>query len=119
MTKDEFESYIQTTCGVTAEHPFTRYPDVSVFRHSRNQKWFAVTMQVNAKKLSLPRNDTVWIANLKIAEEIRDSFLHQKGIFPAYHMNKKHWVSALLDGSVDCETLTFLLDVSYDLTKKG
>lgn len=119
MTKEEFESYIQTTCGVTAEHPFARYPDVSVFRHAQNKKWFAATMQVNAKKLALARNETVWIVNLKIAEEIRDSFLHQKGIFPAYHMNKKHWVSVLLDGSVDHDTLTFLLDVSYDLTKKG
>ncbi|MBQ4120415.1 MAG: MmcQ/YjbR family DNA-binding protein [Clostridia bacterium] len=118
MTKEELESYIQTSCGVTAEHPFARYPDVSVFRHNSNQKWFAAIMQVNAKKLALAKNETVWIVNLKIAEEIRDSFLHQQGIFPAYHMNKKHWVSVLLDGSVDNDTLTFLLDVSYDLTKK-
>jgi len=119
MTKEELQGYIQTTCGVTAEHPFAKYPDVSVFRHTQNKKWFAAMMQVNAKKLLPSRNDTVWIVNLKIAEEIRDSFLHQKGIFPAYHMNKKHWVSVLLDGSVDKNTLTFLLDVSYDLTKKG
>ena len=119
MTKDEFERYIQNTCGVTAQHPFARYPDVSVFCHDHNKKWFAVTMQVNAKKLSLSKDGIVWIVNLKIADEIRDSFLHQDGIFPAYHMNKKHWVSVLLDGSVDKDTLTFLLDVSYDLTKKG
>ena len=76
-------------------------------------------MQVNAQKLSLAQEGVVWIANLKTAEEIRDSFLHQTGIFPAYHMNKKHWISVLLDGSINRDTLTFLLDVSYYLTKKG
>ena len=117
MTKQDFETYIQNAYGYLAEHPFAKSPDVSVYRHRENQKWFAILMQVNAKKLTPPKNGTVWIVNLKIAEEIRDSFLSQNGIFPAYHMNKRHWVSVLLDGSVDHDTLTFLLDVSYDLTK--
>ena len=46
------------------------------------------------------------------------SFLQEKGIFPAYHMSKTCWISVLLDGTVSEETLSFLIDVSYELTDK-
>ena len=45
-------------------------------------------------------------------------FLQEKGIFPAYHMSKTCWISVLLDGSVSDETLSFLIDVSFELTSK-
>ena len=44
--------------------------------------------------------------------------LNEKGIYPAYHMSKTHWVSVLLDGSASEDTLSFLIDVSFDLTDK-
>lgn len=43
-----------------------------------------------------------------------------RGVYPAYHMNKQHWISVLLDSSrvrgADNEVLKMLLDVSFDLT---
>lgn len=117
MTKNELELYIQEQYGILPEYPFVRYPNVAVYRHGSNKKWFAAFMTVEKRKLNLPNEGSVCLVNLKIAEEIRDSFLLQKGIFPAYHMNKRHWISVLLDGSVGNDTLTFLLDISYDLTK--
>ena len=47
------------------------------------------------------------------------SFLQEKGIFPAYHMSKTCWISVLLDGTVSEETLSFLIDVSFELTNKS
>ena len=41
----------------------------------------------------------------------------EPGIFPGWHMNKAHWLSVALDGSVDEEKLRFLVDMSYELTK--
>ena len=46
------------------------------------------------------------------------SFLDEIGIFPAYHMSKTCWISVLLDGSVDADTLAFLIDISFELTAK-
>jgi len=46
------------------------------------------------------------------------SLLQEKGIFPAYHMSKTCWISVLLDGSVSEETLSFLIDISFELTNK-
>ena len=47
-----------------------------------------------------------------------DSFREQPGIFPGWHMNKAHWLSAALDGTVEDEKIKFLVDMSYELTKK-
>ena len=38
------------------------------------------------------------------------------GVFPAYHMNKQHWISVVLNDSVDDDTVEMLLDMSYKLT---
>ena len=46
------------------------------------------------------------------------NFLQEKGIFPAYHMSKTCWISVLLDGTVSEETLSFLIDISFELTSK-
>ena len=117
MTGAELERYIREQYGITPEYPFARYPDVAIYRHGGNKKWFAAFMTVSGKKLGLSHDGILPIVNLKVAEEIRDSFLDGKTVFPGYHMNKKHWISVILDGSVSEDTLTFLLGVSYDLTK--
>ena len=38
------------------------------------------------------------------------------GVLPAYHMNKNHWLTVLLDGTADDETVKALVDMSYALT---
>ena len=38
------------------------------------------------------------------------------GIFPAYHMNKTHWVTVLLDGTLPEPELFWLLEESYSLS---
>jgi len=44
------------------------------------------------------------------------SFLREEGIYPAWHMNKTHWLSVAVDGSTDEERLRLLLDISFELT---
>ena len=46
-----------------------------------------------------------------------------KGFYPAYHMNKKSWISIILDASVSTETIEKLVKISYnnlsDIMKKN
>ena len=44
------------------------------------------------------------------------SFREEPGIFPGWHMNKAHWLSVALDGTVEDEKIRFLVDMSYELT---
>jgi predicted DNA-binding protein (MmcQ/YjbR family) len=47
-----------------------------------------------------------------LAESLRDRFA---GITPGYHLNKRHWNTVALDGSVPDDEVTELIDQSYDL----
>lgn len=46
---------------------------------------------------------------------LRDQY---PAITPGYHMNKKHWNTIVLDGSVPSSLLRELIDHSYELVKK-
>ena len=116
MNKSEFEAHTAETYGITADHPFMKYPDVTVFRHPENGKWFAAIMTISKNKLILSAKGSIDIVNVKCPSEILPSFLSERGIYPAYHMNKNHWLTLALDGSADNEKIRFLLDLSYALT---
>ncbi|MFN5606094.1 MAG: MmcQ/YjbR family DNA-binding protein [Bacteroidota bacterium] len=40
-----------------------------------------------------------------------------EGILPGYHMDKKHWNTILLDGSIPTALVRELIDHSYDLVR--
>ena len=57
------------------------------------------------------------ILNLKCEPELAAALAAGKrGIFPAYHMNKTHWISVCLNGSVSEEELDSLIELSFELT---
>ncbi len=117
MTRTELISYISEIYDAEAERPWAKYPDNVVFRHRDNKKWFALIMPVSYSKLGIPRSDITDIVNLKCEPLLIDSFVAEKGIFPAYHMNKAHWISVALDGSAEEDKIKMLLDMSYEQTK--
>ena len=117
MTKEEFKAHILEKYGVIGDNPFEEYDSTLVFRHTSNRKWFALLMTISKRKLGLSSDDKIDIVNIKCPQEIIDSMWQENGIFPAYHMNRAHWLSLALDGSVDNHTIEWLVDLSYDLTK--
>jgi predicted DNA-binding protein (MmcQ/YjbR family) len=56
--------------------------------------------------------------HLKYDTRLIGSFREDPGIFPGWHMNKVHWLSVALDGTMDDEKIKFLVDMSYKLTRK-
>ena len=111
------QDYVEQTYGVTVEHPFSKDLATGVFRHQSNRKWFAVFMEIPPEKLGLSGSGNIRVMNVKCDTRLIGSFREGKGIFPAYHMSRAHWLTVLLDGTVADDTLRFLLDMSYDLTK--
>lgn len=112
----KLQEYIEETYSVIGEHPFAKDVTTCVFRHPSNRKWFAVIMEIPGEKLGLSA-ERIQVVNAKCDTRLIGSFRQEKGIYPAYHMSKAHWLTALLDGTVEDTTLKFLLDMSYDLTK--
>ena len=118
MNRKELLEFVSDTYGVLPDRPFADDQSILVFRHEENRKWFGVIMTVSKNKLGINENGKIDIVNLKCAEEVMHTLHQEVGIYPAYHMNKHHWISVLLDDSVDSNTLAWLLDISFQLTQK-
>lgn len=57
------------------------------------------------------------IINLKIDGTKRDELHKINGIYPAFHMNHKTWISVVLDDTIRDEKVMELVTCSFDLTK--
>lgn len=116
MTKQSFLDYCLGTFGTSPDYPFDEDFETAVLRHADNRKWFALLMKVSRRKFGFDSDETVDIVNLKLPVEMFGSFGKADGVYPAYHMNKLHWISVLLPDATD-ETIAFLTGVSYEATK--
>lgn len=116
MNRQELEAYLTDNYDAKGEYLFARYPNFQVFRHGE-KKWFAVLMDIPREKLGLSGDDLISAVNLKCDSRLIGSFRIEPGIFPGWHMNKAHWLTVALDGTVEEDKIKFLLDMSYELTK--
>ena len=114
--REKIFAYIKKKYKAVPEYPWGE-DDGAVLRHSDNRKWFALVMNVGRKKLGLPGDGRVDVVNLKIEDIVfKDVLMQDAGILPAYHMNKQHWITVLLDGTVEEEQICGLIDLSFAAT---
>nr|WP_237391197.1 MmcQ/YjbR family DNA-binding protein [Cedecea sulfonylureivorans] len=106
-----FEKY-----QVEPDYPWQKLSDYAVLRHKFKRKWFALIYRIEPQKLGLEGEGLVEAMNIKVQPEMIGSLRMMAGILPAYHMNKEHWVTVLLD-NVPEEEILGLLDESFQLTR--
>ena len=111
--KEIFE-YVKKQYGTIPEYLWSSSPDSAVLRH-QNGKWYAVIMNVERSKLGLDGDGTVEIIDVKCDPEMTGMIIQTYGFLPGYHMNKQHWITILLDGTVGESKILDFLDMSYDL----
>ncbi len=116
MNRQEFLTYCLDTFGTVADHPFDEDFETAVLRHKDNRKWYALVMKVSLRKFGFDSDDFIDVVNMKLPTEMFGSFGASDGVYPAYHMNKLHWISVLLPYAQD-DIVQFLAGISYDATK--
>ncbi len=119
MTKQEFFDYCLCTHGTRPDYPFEEDFETAVMRHADTRKWYAIAMRVPRRKFGFggeQGNEVIDVVNLKLPTEMFGSFGADVGVYPAYHMNKLHWVSVLLPDAPE-DVVEFLVSVSYEATK--
>lgn len=89
------------------------YPGYGIFRNHKNGKWYGVIMNIDYSKLDSKKRGEVEIIDLKLGKEKVQYYLKENGFYPAYHMNKKNWITVLLDGTVSDEKIISLVEESY------
>ena len=116
MTKQGFLEYCLDTYGTSPDYPFDDLLETAVLRHSYNRKWYALVMRVSRRKFGFDNDEVIDVVNLKLPTEMFGSFGVADGIYPAYHMNKLHWISVLLPDAPE-DVIQFLVSVSFEATK--
>jgi predicted DNA-binding protein (MmcQ/YjbR family) len=101
MNIEEFREYCMLKPGVTEEFPFDEV---------------TLVFKVAGKVFVLTNLDGDWSLNLKCdperAIELREQY---PAIQPGYHMNKVHWNTVMMDGSLSQKLILELIDHSYQL----
>ena len=108
LVQEKFENQL--------EYLWEKSPDTAVLRHDDNQKWYAVLMKTSWEKLDKAREGHVEVVNLK-HDQVANLLLG-KGIYPAFHMNKRYWISLPLDDTLSDEQIVKLFERSWFLTSK-
>ena len=109
MNKQEIIKYCTELPSTFKDYPF---PDDNVtiaMKHLENKKWFALLMEVKGELYLNVKT------NPDYSELLRKSYNY---IIPAYHMNKEHWNTVIINDQVDNSLVEELIEQSYELTRK-
>ena len=115
-TKEIIE-YVKNKYGDELEFLWEKSPKTAVIRRKNSNKWYAVILTISKRKFNLDSDELVEVINLHNSPEEIEKLIDNKKYFPAYHMNKKHWYTICLDGTVELEKIYKLIDISYELAK--
>lgn len=116
MTRADIISYCVNEYNAVVDHPFKHYPHYAAIRHP-NGKWFALVLDVPADRIGLDGHEVVDIVDLKVDPELNAILQEQPGFLPGYHMNKTHWISAVLPDWNTVDQLADLIEGSFNATK--
>lgn len=107
ITREDVIRYCFTLPDVYEDYPF-HDDNWTVMRCKQNKKTFALIYK---------KDDYIWI-NVKVAPEWivfwRNAY---ESVIPAYHMNKSHWNSVILDDSVPEGEIQRMIAESYDMVR--
>ena len=117
MTREGLIALVKHLFGTDPESPFDNDLETLVFRHTDNRKWFAIIMSIPFSRLEKEASGYVDAVNFKCDQDVIQSLWQERGIYPAYHMSKAHWITVALDDRVSDDTVAWLLTMSYKLTK--
>lgn len=109
--------YVKQRYNDDAEYLWEKFPNTAIFRKKDNSKtggkWYAALLTVSKNKIGIEGQGEIEIIDLKAKPEVVEKLIDNKKYFKGYHMNKKHWYTICLDGSVDIEEIKNKIDESY------
>ena len=105
--------HIVPYCG----NPFEKTEALG-FMVEEKGKWYGLMMQVPLQKLGVASKADALILNVKIHPEDKERLIATDGIFEAYHMNKKHWISIALNVCSDDALIKECIYTSYKCVAK-
>ena len=90
--------------------------DGGVFRNPDSGKWYGLIMNIDESKLNRNLSGAIDVMNLKISADKIPDLIKRESIYPAYHMNKKYWISVALNNTLPDETVMALIKESHSFS---
>lgn len=109
--------YVKETYGTIPEEPWEDNNHATI-KTSNSKKWYGIFMSIPYKTLGLEKSGKIDVLNVKLNPNLIENLIDKKHFFPAYHMNKKYWISIVLDSDVDLNLVKSLIDESFRLVEK-
>ena len=140
MQKEELFAFAAALGGAVIDYPFQDDFETAVFRHADTRRWFGIWLSVpcrwfgaenagrgsaglfgaeNAGRESAGAKNTgaAFCLNVKCPPDLIPLLTGQeRGVYPAYHMNRTHWVTVRPCECAD-DTVRRLVQLSYTLTQ--
>lgn len=110
--------YVREKYGDELEFLWEKFPGYAVLRNKSNNKWYGIILTIEKSKIGLSGEDCIEVIDLRLEPERSEKLVDNKKIFPGYHMNKKHWITILLDKSISTEEIYEYINNSYNLSMK-
>ena len=110
MNKEEIIKYCLTLENTYKDCPFSDDFESVTMKHLKNKKWFALLMNVNNKLYLNVKTDPNY------SDILRNTYDY---IIPAYHMNKEHWNTIIIDEKVDEDLVKELIEQNMVLCNRN
>lgn len=109
--------YVKEKYGTIPEEPWEDNNHATI-KTTNSKKWYGIFMSIPYKTLGLDKSGKIDVLNVKLNPELIESLIDKKHFFPAYHMNKKYWITILLDSDMDMDLVKSLINNSFKLVEK-
>lgn len=113
--KDKLLAYVEEKYQTKPEYPWKKDPSSATLKNPVSNKWYGLIMTIPYKYLKIEKDGEIAVLNIKNKPDKITALIDHLHYFPAYHMNKKYWLSVLLDSSVNLNEVKELIDESYYL----
>ena len=104
---------IKEKYDIGPEFLWDKFPNHGVFRNPRSGKWFGIIMDIDKSKIISNEEGEIEILNVKLDSDV-EMYINKKGIYPAYHLSKKNWITIILDDTLSDEEILQLIEISYE-----
>lgn len=99
------------------EFAWTKFPGYGIFKNPSNEKWYGLIMNIDKSKLDKKSSKEVEVINVKLDSNKIEELLKKKGFYPSYHMNKKNWITIVLDDTLKDEEIMEYVRISHKYTE--
>lgn len=107
--------FIKETYKAEPEFLWSSLPECAALRIPGKKPWFAVVGRIPKEKIGIEEGGLAEVINLKDEPKAVTARINEKKAYRAYHMNKQHWYTVLLDESLEDDEIINMVKISFKI----